>query len=213
MRLSASRSILAGAIAVFAAVGLYGCGLEAPQANKPISKEDAEMRNKVPLTRSVSLDRAGEIVNVEFELPAPGPNASSALMLGLRIARSNAESGTALSFKLVDAEMAAKVRLVRTDEGSATVVPLMRTLPDLSDLVPVPVDGSVPGLIMTSVDTSLLADAGLLDPALYYDVMKFATAFNVQPGHYRLTIDLAGDHPEFQGEKAEVLVAYSKKPK
>lgn len=171
------------------------------------------MRSEVPLTRPLSLSKAGEVVNVEFELPPPGPNAYASLMLGLRIAREDAESSTALSFKLVESEVAAKVRLIRVQEGSITTVPLIRNLPNLRDRVEVAPDGSVPGLTNSGVDMTMLEEAGLLDPALRYHIMKFATAENVQPGHYRLTIDLDSDHPELENEDVELLVAYFKKAK
>ncbi|MGY8565245.1 hypothetical protein L0938_17750 [Paracidovorax citrulli] len=171
------------------------------------------MRSEVPLTRPLSLSKAGEVVNVEFELPPPGPNAYASLMLGLRIARADAESSTALSFKLVESKVAAKVRLIRVQEGAITTVPLIRNLSNLRDRVEVAPDGSVPGLTNSGVDTTMLEEAGLLDPALHYHIMKFATAENVQPGHYRLTIDLDSDHPELQNEDVELLVAYFKKAK
>lgn len=171
------------------------------------------MRSEVPLTRPLSLSKAGEVINVEFELPPPGPNAYASLMLGLRIARADAATARALSFKLSKSEVAAKVRLIHVQEGAITTVPLIRNLPNLRDRVEVAPDGSVPGLINSGVDTTMLEDAGLLNPALHYHVMKFATAENVQPGHYRLTIDLDSDHPELQNEETELLVAYFKKAK
>jgi hypothetical protein len=66
---------------------------------------------------------------------------------------------------------------------------------------------------MSGVEPSLLESAGLVDAALYYDVLQFAYAENIQPGHYRLTIELTGDHPEFREDTAELLVAYFKKAK
>ncbi|WP_421569030.1 hypothetical protein [Stenotrophomonas sp. PD6] len=215
MTLKAYRSIVLGAACVIAIAALAGCsrGAETAQPNVEVNKENAEMRTVVPLTRPIALDKAGEVINLEFEVPPPGPNAVPYLMLGLRLARPDAASGTALSMRLVEAKMAANVQLLRVEEGAVTMVPLMRNTPDLRDRVTVPVDGSVPGLTTTSVDTSLLEDAGLLDATLFYDVLQFASAENIQPGHYRLSIELSADHPEFQRDKAELLVAYFKKAK
>lgn len=208
------RAILLAGLALFASVGIAGCGQGADVA-QPVqtTKENSAMRSEVPLTRPLSLSKAGEVVNVEFELPPPGPNAYASLMLGLRIARADAESSTALSFKLVESKVAAKVRLIRVQEGAITTVPLIRNLPNLRDRVEVAPDGSVPGLTNSGVDMTMLEEAGLLDPALRYHIMKFATAENVQPGHYRLTIDLDSDHPELENEDVELLVAYFKKAK
>ncbi len=210
MRLSASRAILAGAVAIFATVSLSGCGRggEVPTPAKPISKEEAEMRSEVPLTRKIRLGQPGERVSVEFELPPPGPNAAPALMIGLRTSSPNVETGIALSDKIVRAGLAAKVRLLRVEEGSVAVVPLTRTTQNLSEWVAVPADGSVPGVTMTSVDPSLLQEAGLVDAALFQQEYKFAVAERIQPGHYQLTVELPLEHPELQLEEAELLVAY-----
>jgi hypothetical protein len=210
MRLSASRPILAGVIAILTTVGFCGCslGTEGPLPIKPISKEEADTRSEVPLTRMIRLGQPDERVSVEFELPPPGPNAASALMIGLRTSSPDVETGITLSDKIVRGGLAAKVRLLRLDEGSVAVVPLTRTTHNLSEWVAVPADGSVPGVTMTSVDPSLLQEAGLVDAELFQQEYKFAVAERIQLGHYQLTVELLGEHPELQREEAELLVAY-----
>lgn len=213
--LRATRSMLLSAATLLAIAGLAACGREADTAkpNLEVNKENAAMRTEVPLTRPITLDKAGEVANVEFELPPPGPNASPDLMLGIRLVRPDAGSGTALSMSLVEAEIAAKVNLIRIEDGAIKTVPLTRDAPNLRGSFQVSPDGTVPGLTMSGVDPSLLQSAGLVDAAVYYDVLQFAYAENIQPGRYRLTVELTGDHPEFRGESAELLVAYFKKAK
>ncbi len=213
--LRATRSMLLSAATLLAIAGLAACGREADAAkpNLEVNKENAAMRTEVPLTRPITLDKAGEVANVEFELPPPGPNASPDLMLGMRLVRPDTESGTALSMRLVEAGIAAKVNLIRIEDGAIKTVPLTRDAPNLRDSFQVAPDGAVPGLTTSGVDPSLLQGAGLVDKAHYYDVLQFAYAENIQPGHYRLTIELTGDHAEFQEETAELLVAYFKKAK
>lgn len=170
-------------------------------------------RTEVPLTRTISLDKAGEVANVEFSLPAPGPNAAATLMLGFRTESPDTQSGIALTSKLLQSDMAARVRLLRVDEGTIEVIPLSQISPDHHDWIAVPLDGTVPGVTVTSVDTTLLDEAGLQNSTLFQKMFKFAVAERIEPGHYRLTIELLGDHPEFNGQKAELLVAYFKRGK
>lgn len=205
------RSILAGIVAILAAVFLSGCGrgAEVPQP-KPISKAEAELRTIAPLTRSISLDKAGEIANVEFELPPPGPNSVPSLMLGFRTESPDADSEISLSSKVLRSDLGAKVRLLRVDQGAVTVVPLSRVTSNLGEWTTVPLDGTVPGVTITSVDTLLLLETGLLNPDLSQTQYQFAVAEKIQPGHYHLTIELLQDHPNLEGQGAELLIAYFK---
>lgn len=215
MKLKVNRSFLIGAAVLFAVAGLAGCGrgAETAKPNTQVNKENAEMRTVVPLTRPIALDKAGEVVNLEFEVPPPGPNAVPYLMLGLRMENPDSGEAAALSSKIVGAKLSARIRLLRVEQGAITSVALTKVMPNLSDRVPVPIDGKVQGVVTTSVDSTLLADAGLLDPNLFYEMVKFAEAEKIQPGHYRLTIEMLDEHPEFEADKVELLVAYFKKPK
>lgn len=203
-----------GAATVLAIALLAGCRANpSPQPPANIAKEDAGMRNEAPLTRSVSLAQSGEVANVVFELPAAGPNAAPALLLGLRIAKRDADSGTALSDTLVKTGLASKIHLSRVEDGKPVAVALTRNSPDLRERLPVAIDGAIPGVTSAGVDTSLLQAAGLIEPAVFYDVLMFAVADNVRPGRYRLTLELDAAHPQFQGEDIQLLVAYLKKGK
>jgi hypothetical protein len=215
MTLKAYRSIVLGAASLIAIAALTGCtrGAETAQPNLVVNKENAEMRTVVPLTRPIALDKAGEVVNLEFDLPPPGPNAAQTLMLGFRTESPDTATGIALTSKILRADLGAKVRLQRVEEGAVTAVPLSQVTPDQRDWVAVPADGTVPSVTVTSVDTSLLEEAGLLNSKLFQKQFKFAVAERIESGHYRLTVELLADHPELQGQEAELLVAYFKRGK
>jgi hypothetical protein len=215
MKLKACRSIALGAASLVAIAMLAACGRGADTAhpNVEVNRENAEMRTEVPLTRPIALGKAGEVVNVDFELPPPGPNASSALILGFRTESLDSDSGIALTENVLRGGLAAKVRLLRVEEGAVEMVPLSRVTPDLREWVAVPADGSVPGVTVTTPDSTLLEAAGLTSSTFYQKVFKFAVALNAKPGHYRLTVELTSEQPELKNEKAELLVAYSKRGK
>lgn len=213
-KLRVTKSMLVAAMLI-AVAGLAACGREADttQPSPEVNKENAAMRTEVPLTRPIALDKAGEVVNVEFDLPPPGRNASPMLMLGFRTESPSSEAAIALTSQLLEADLPAKVRLLRVTEGSITTVPLSRPTGEPGEWAALPPDGSVPGVTVTSVDTSLLEEAGLLNSTHSETYFKFAAAEKIVPGHYRLTVELMGEHPEFQGQKAELLVAYFKRGK
>jgi hypothetical protein len=215
MMLRATRSMLLSAATLLAIAGLAACGREADTAkpNLEVNKENAAMRTEVPLTRPITLDKAGEVANVEFDLPPPGRNASNMLMLGFRTESPSSEAAIALTSQLLEADLPAKVRLLRVTEGSIATVPLIRPAGGAGEWVALPPDGSVPGVTLTSVDTSLLEEAGLLNSSHSETYFQFAAAEKMVPGHYRLTVELMGESPEFQGQKAELLVAYFKRGK
>jgi hypothetical protein len=215
MKLWATRSMLMGAATLFVLAGLAACGREAETAKPRVeaNKESAAMRTEVPLTRPIALDKAGEVVNVEFELPPPGRNASPMLMLGFRTLSQNADADIALASRVLQADLPAKVRLLRVTEDSIAAVPLSRPTGEPGEWMALPPDGAVPGVTVTSVDTSLLEEAGLLTSTLVETYFQFAAAEQIAPGHYRLTVELMSDHPEFQGQNAELVVAYFKRGK
>ncbi|MFI8719367.1 hypothetical protein ACIGHF_15990 [Stenotrophomonas sp. NPDC077464] len=215
MKLWVTRSMLMGAVALSVTAGLAGWEREAETATPTVeaNKKSAEMRTEVPLTRPIALDKAGEVVNVEFDLPPPGRNASPMLMLGFRTESPDSAAAIALTSQLLEADLAAKVRLLRVNEGSIATVPLSRPTGEPGEWAALPPDGSVPGVTVTSLDTSLLEEAALLHSANVETYFKFAAAEKIEPRHYRLTVELMGDHPDFLGWKAELLLAYFKRGK
>jgi hypothetical protein len=214
MMLNSGWARMLGPATVLAIALLAGCQAgQSPQPPASVAKEEAEMRNEVPLIRSVNLAQSGEVADVVFELPAAGPNAAPELLLGLRIARRDAESGTVLSDALIKSGLAANIHLLRVEDGKLVAVALTRNSPDLRERLPIAANGAVPGVTSAGVDISLLQAAGLIEPAVFYDVLMFAVADNVRPGRYRLTVELDTAHPQFQAEDIQLLVAYLKKGK
>jgi len=215
MKFWAKKWMLMGALALSVTSGLAACVRQAETAKARVEpdKESSAMRTEVPLTRTIALDKAGEVVNLEFDLPPPGPNASPMLMLGFRTESLNAEAFYALSTQLFDADLAAKISLLRVTEGAVAMVPLSRPTGEPGQWMSLPPDGTVPGVTFTSVDTTLLKEAGLLNATHFETYFKFAAAEQIVPGHYRMTIELMGDHPELAGQKAELVVAYFKRAK
>ncbi len=215
MKRWATRQMLRGAATLFVVAGLAACGQHAEPAKASVegNDENPAMRTEVPLTRPIALDKAGEVVNLEFELPPPGPNASPMLMVGFRTDSRDSESDIALSSQLLQADLGAKVRLLRVTEGSIATTPLSRPTGEPGEWTALPPDGAVRDVTVTSVDTSLLQEAGLLNSTRYETYFQFAAAEQIVPGHYRLTVELLGDHPEFERQKAELVVAYFKRGK
>lgn len=170
-------------------------------------------RTELSLTRLVDLAHAGEIANLEFDLPPPGPNAAPHLILGLRIARPDAESVLAFSDSLHRAQLQARVRLLRLKDATLSAVPLMRSSPNLREWLAVPQEGTIHGVTGAGVDTSSLIDAGLIQAGSFDEVLMFAVAEDVVPGRYQLTIALLGENPTLDAGGAELLVAYQKRGK
>ncbi|WP_447783982.1 hypothetical protein [Stenotrophomonas bentonitica] len=171
------------------------------------------MRNEAPLVRPVSLDRAGEVVSLEFELPPPIENASSTLVVGLRVVAPDAPTGIRQSDEIIRAQLSARVRLLRVEETSITQVALFRNSPDLQNRIVVGDDGLVPGVTASDVERTQLESAGLVDPSKFYDVLLLAGAKDAKPGHYRLTVELQQDHPELGSDPVQLLIAYMGKGK
>lgn len=215
MTLKAYRSIVLGAASVIAIAGLAGCsrGPETAQPNVVVNKENAEMRTVVPLTRPVTLDKAGEVVNLEFELPPPIENASSTLLLGFRVVAPDAETVIKRSSEIIRSPLPARVRLLRIEQDAITQVPLFRNTPDLQDRIVVGADGAVPGVTSSDVERTQLEKTGLFDEEKYYDVLLLAGTQDAKPGHYRLTVELEGDHPQLGPAPVELLIAYMRRGK
>lgn len=208
-------SNLLRALTLLAVAGVAACGQgeQGPQPVQPVSKEDALVRNEAPLVRPISLDRAGEVVNLEFELPPPTENASSTLLVGIRVVTPDAPTGIKRSDEIIRAQLSARVRLLRVEETSITQVALFRNSPDLQNRIVVGDDGLVPGVTSSDVERTQLEGVGLVDASRSYDVLLLAGAEDAKPGHYRLTVELQQDHPQLGSQPAQLLLAYMGKGK
>jgi hypothetical protein len=210
MKQRARTSFLLSTFALLAVAGLSGCGwdVDSAQSSQKVAREIAAMRTEVPLTRPITLDKAGEVVNLEFELPPPIENASSTLLLGLRVVAPDAETGIKRSSEIIRSQLPARVRLLRIEQDSITQVPLFRNTPDLQDRIVIGADGAIPGVTSSDVEGTQLEKTGLLDETKFYDVLLLAGTQDAKPGHYRLTVELEKDHPQLGSEPVELLIAY-----
>lgn len=211
----ARTSTLLTALMLLMSASISGCGRAEQPAQIPplLTNRKPPMRSEAPLTRPVSLVKAGEVVNLEFELPPPVGSASSTLLLGLRVVAPDAEVGIKRSSEIIRSQPSARVRLLRIEEGSVTQVPLFRNTPDLKSRVDVGLDGVVPGVTSSDVERTQLGATGLIDEASFYDVMLLAGVQDARPGHYRLTVEFQGDHPQLGSGPVELLIAYMAKGK
>jgi hypothetical protein len=210
MKQRARTSFLLSTLALLVVAGLSGCGPgeESAQPSQKVVRENAAMRTEVPLTRLVTLDKAGEVVNLEFELPPPIENASSTLLLGFRVVAPDAKTVIKRSSEIIRSQLPARVRLLRIEQDAITQVPLFRNTPDLQDRIAIGADGAVPGVTSSDVERTQLEKTGLFDEEKYYDVLLLAGTQDAKPGHYRLTVELEGDHPQLGPAPVELLIAY-----
>lgn len=215
MKSKVGTSILFGALTLFSAAGLAGCGSaeQSVQPSPQVNKENAAMRTQAPLVRPVVLNKAGEMVNLEFELPPPNENASSTLLLGIRVVAPNVEAALQRSSEIFHSHLSARIRLIRIEQDSIVQIPLFRNTSNLQDRLAVGADGAVPGVTHSDVEITQLESAGLYDEARIHRVLMLAGAQNAIPGHYRLTMELDQDHPELGSEPVELIVAYMGKGK
>ena len=87
-------------------------------------------------------------------------------------------------------------------------MPLSRSSDDGRGWQKLPHDGRVERLFQYSVDTYPLEQAGLLSQDMFYEVLQIADAGLIDPGRYRVTVDVVEDRPEFEGMQAEFIAAY-----
>ncbi|WP_349984710.1 hypothetical protein ABRP17_010440 [Stenotrophomonas sp. WHRI 8082] len=197
--------------------GLLGCGdrASAPDvAPVPVLTEaEANARTVVPLTRTVSLDKSGVIVDLDFDLPPPGPNADPTLVVGIRIEEQKAKAMLARSGLLVQGGLPAKIKLQRLDGTQANNVELTRIGNDLKERISLGTDGLTPGVRQESVNGAMLRDAGLIEQGIIYTVLSFGFTVDPPPGRYHLRVELLEERPQLKNQQADLIIAYSGKSK
>lgn len=187
---------------------LLGCAAQPPPPPpKVLTAEEAAARTVVPLTRPIALDKAGQIVNLEFELPPAGADLAPAVLIGLRVA-GDEESAEKARWLLNGYDLMAKVQLFRKGSATDVRVPLKRYDVSARRVVQLDPEGLVPQTIVLSPAPWPLQDAGLVSPALHYASLGLAFVPDATPGQYRLSIDLLEDRPELKDLNAELYVAY-----
>jgi hypothetical protein len=58
------------------------------------------------------------------------------------------------------------------------------------------------------LDEGALIEAGLHSREMLYQVLQVADVGWLEPGRYRLIVDLMEDRPQLQGLQAELIVGY-----
>lgn len=188
---------------------LGGCGVTHPPAAQPLlSAAESAARTTVPLTRPIALDKAGTLIDLAFDLPAPAPPAIAVLMLGIRIQAPDTQPLLDASDRITQCGLPARVLLERLDGDAPTRMRLVRFLGGPREFVVLPEDGYVPYVTVGGVGDGMLREAGLYDETKLYRILVFAELEHALPGRYRLTVDLAEDRAELRGQPAELIIAY-----
>ena len=203
------RAVLA-VVASAALALLVGCGSDSPPADVPklLTRAEAEARTVVPFTRGVRLDKAGRIVDVTFEAPAVVDPQMSWLKLGLRMQGAEQKAVSEAAERLRRAEFQTRIHLERVDMAKPSPIPLSRSSDDGRGWQKLPQDGRVERLFQDSVDAYPLVQAGLQSEDMFYEVLQIADAGLIDPGRYRVTVDIVEDRPEFEGMQVEFIAAY-----
>jgi len=187
---------------------LLGCTAPPPEpAAKVLTADEAAARTVVPLTRPIALDKAGQVVDLEFELPPAEAGLAPQLLIGVRVAGDEEAADKAL-WLLNGYDLMAKVRLSRADGADAAPLSLTRYDAVSRKRVPLDANGLVPQAIAISPASGPLQAAGLVSPALHYGSLGLAFLPEAKPGHYRLSIELPEDRPELKNMNVELLVGY-----
>jgi len=196
--------------ALAAGVLLAGCGLFSPPPEPPklLTRAEADARTVVPFTRGVRLDQAGRIVDVTFDLPPAVPPAIPSLKIGFRLQAQDVKPLLAEAERIRDVGLPARVRLERLDGDRVTPVKLMTTARGGRSLEPLPADGYVDKLVQGKIESGMLMEAGLYSPDAAYHMLQLADAGLLDPGRYRLTVDLVEDRPQFHDLSAELIAGF-----
>lgn len=203
-------------VAIFACLGLLLTACSFAQDPEPQNRPQALHENVVPVIRSFPLTAMAEPMMIEFELPPPGPNATSTVLIGIRVDGKDGIESHRAADTIRGGGLATQIELTRIERTGKLVVPLVRVdrkADGSAELVAIAGDGRVSGVRYDDVDDTSLVDSGHANPDRAYRTLAFASAQNAAPGRYRLSIRLLEASPELAGLKSELLVAYRKKSK
>jgi len=190
---------------------LLGCTAPPPEP-KVLTADEAAARTVVPLTRPIALDKAGQVADVEFELPPAAEGEVPVLMVGLRVWGEDAKAALADEKRIAERDLPTQVHMYAMGSGGAVEVPLTYTQKDMRSDANVGPDGSVPHTTALGA-VSGLRQAGLLQGNRVYIYRNFAEWQPSAPGRYRLTIKLTEERPELAGLASELVIGYPMRPK
>ncbi|AWH31789.1 hypothetical protein C1930_02325 [Stenotrophomonas sp. SAU14A_NAIMI4_8] len=192
---------------------LLGCAAQPPPPPpKVLTAEEAAARTVVPLTRPIALDKAGQIVDLEFELPPAGADLTAEVWIGVRVV-GDAEAVSSAESLLNGKKLLAKVRLFGKHEDVEELLPLTRYDTVIRRDVLLDSEGFVPQAVAMSPATWPLESAGLISPTSRYRPLSLAFLSNAKPGRYRLSIELLEDRSDLKNLNVELLIGYMARSK
>ncbi len=198
------------------AVALSGCDARDESAAPGQSRQIRS--DLVPIVRELPLVPMTDPMVVEFEVPPPGRNSSSALVVGLRISGKDGQSSAEARDDVIASNIEAIVTLEGLGTASGGQFPLRRTVQgataDVPNIdVPIGADGQTVGTWAVGIDGTAMAAAGLTRPDSDDRYLAFASARSPTPGRYRLTFKLTHTDTDVSMLASELFVAYRRKPK
>lgn len=200
------RVLCASAVLVL----LAGCGLFSPPPEPPklLTRAEADARTVVPFTRGVRLDKAGRIVDVTFDAPAVVDPEMPWLKLGLRLYGQEPNAPSDVADRVREGGLKLRIHLERVGAAGADPVVLSRPSNDGRSMVPLPEDGRVDRVSLSTVDIFPLERAGLFPREDSYWLLQIADAGLIDAGRYRVTVDAVDDRPEYRNLQIEFIAAY-----
>lgn len=172
--------------------------------------------NVAPLVRPLQLVEMEAPLVVDFELRPPGPSATGTLFLGLRVNAESAIQSAEVAEKVIAAGLEADVSLVRIDNTAPVDVPLVRVISSgnaPATLVPVGPEGHVRGVRRDDVDDISIEQVGRASAAGHSRYLSFASAQDLAPGRYRISVRIGEASADFSDVNSELLVAYRHRSK
>ncbi|WP_414614055.1 hypothetical protein [Stenotrophomonas muris] len=153
---------------------------------------------------------------VEFTLPSPEESASPTLFLGIRVSGEDGLKSLNAGREIRNLGLPTEVTLERLEAQQGIPVPLVRVesvAGTPARIEPIGPAGSVAGGWLDDVDHRSLQSAGLEAPGSHHTQLALAWAQGLQPGRYRLSIQILKPDDRLASTQAELLVAYVNKSK
>ncbi len=193
---------------------LSGC--RASSEAVPGPRAPAENGTLVPFVRPLPLVAMTTPMVVEFTLPPPGKSSSPTLFLGIRVGGEDGLKSLNTSREIRSMGLPAEVKLERLEAQKRIPVPLVRVesvAGTPARIEPIGPTGRVEGGWLDDVDHQSLQSAGLEAPDSHHTQLALAWAQELQPGHYRLSMQILKPDDRLAATQAELLVAYVNRSK
>jgi hypothetical protein len=185
----------------------------------------AQRAKNFPVVVPYAIDRAGETVTVEFELPnAIDPYLEDAVLRPVFIGvRQINKKGTLMTEAerqrwslqydyLNGADIPTRIRLLHYDSGRWQPVVLSQSRSDIrADKhwhEPLPLEAIVNGLVGADMDNDEMMAIGKFDMEAVYNEYEFVQIRPPSPGRYRLEVTNLQEHPVLRGIPNELLVSH-----